>query len=106
MDLHKIASQAKLLGALIALGAMLAVGFVPRAYADDDRAECQHRIRKAEAKLDAAVRKRGKNSAKARARRTELRAQRERCYNRVRAWWDNHEQKWHEDRDWDHDDRH
>ena len=106
MDIHKIASQAKLISALIALCAMLAVGVVPRAYADDDRAECQHRIRKAEAKLDAAARKHGKNSAKARARRTELRAQRERCYNRVRAWWDNHEQKWHEDRDWDHDDRH
>jgi hypothetical protein len=106
MDIHEIASRAKLIGALIALNAMLAFGFVPRAYADDDRAECQHRIQKAEAKLDAAIRKHGKNSAKARARRAELRTQRERCYNRVRAWRDNHEQKWHEDRDRDQDDRH
>jgi len=37
------------------------------------------------------------------ARRTELKAQRERCYNRVRAWWEGHEHKWHEDRDWDRD---
>lgn len=100
-----IASRAKRIGALMALTAMLAFGFVPHAYTDDDRAECQHRIQKAEAKLDAAVRKHGKNSAKAQARRAELRAQRERCYNRVRAWWDNHEHKWHEDRDWDRDER-
>ena len=49
MDIYKIASRVKLIGALFALNAMLAFGFVPRAYADDDRAECQHRIQKAEA---------------------------------------------------------
>jgi hypothetical protein len=59
MDIHEIASRAKLI-VLIALNAMRAFGFVPRAYADDDRAECQHRIQKAEAKLDAAIRKHGK----------------------------------------------
>lgn len=101
--MNKIARRAKLIGVLIALNAMLAFGLVPRAHADDDRAECQHRIQRAEVKLNAAVRKHGRDSAKARARRAELKAQRERCYNRVRAWWDEHEQKWHEDRDWDRD---
>jgi hypothetical protein len=103
---RKIAGWSKLMATLIALSATLTLGFAPRAYGDDDRAECQHRIRKAEAKLDAAIRKHGEHSAQADTRRTELKAQRERCYNRVRAWWNEHERKWHEDRDWDRDDRH
>jgi hypothetical protein len=101
--MNKIDRRAKLIGALIALNVTLAFGFVPRAYADNDRAECQHRIQKAESKLDAAIRRHGRHSAQARARRVELKGQRERCYNRVRAWWDSHEHKWHEDRDWDRD---
>jgi hypothetical protein len=101
--MNTLPRRAKLIGALIALNAMLAFGLVPSAHADDDRTECQHRIHRAEAKLNAAIRKHGRDSAKARARRAELRAQRERCYNRVRAWWDEHERKWHEDRDWDRD---
>lgn len=90
----------------VALNAAMMSGFAVPAYADDDRAECRHRIEKAEAKLDAAVRRHGGHSAQADSRRAELKAQRERCYNRVRSWWDGHERKWHEDRDWDRDDRH
>lgn len=90
----------------IALNAVMMSAFVVPAYAEDDRAECQHRIEKAEAKLGSAIRHHGEHSAQADSRRAELRAQRERCYNRVRAWWDGHERKWREDRDWDRDDRH
>jgi hypothetical protein len=96
----------KLMFVLLALNAIIMVGSVSRVYADDDRAECRHRIEKAEAKLDAAIRRHGERSAQADERRADLRAQRERCYNRVRAWWDGHERKWREDRDWDRDDRH
>ena len=94
----------KSIAAATILGALLFVGFVPRVYSDDDRAECRHRIEKSEAKLEASIRKHGEHSAQADAKRAELRAQRERCYNRIRSWWDGHERKWHEDRDWD--DRH
>lgn len=90
----------------VALNAVMMSSIAVPAYADDDRAECQHRIEKAEAKFDAAVRKHGEHSAQADSRRADLKAQRERCYNRVRAWWDGHERKWREDRDWDRDDRH
>ena len=90
----------------IALNAVMLSNIGGRAFADDDRTECQHRIEKSEAKLHAAVRRHGEHSAQADSRRAELRAQRERCYNRFRAWWDGHERKWHEDRDWDRDDRH
>ena len=94
---------------LVTIGAMLTFAPVLRVYAADDRAdraECQHRIRKAEAKLETTIRRHGEHSAQAEARRAELRAQRERCYNRIRAWWNEHERKWHEDRDWDRDERH
>lgn len=103
---HSVVRWGKLVVAVMTLNAIMTFGFVSRVYADDDRAECQHRIERAEAKLDAAIRKHGEHSAQTDARRAELRAQRERCYNRVRSWWDGHEHKWHEDRDWDRDDRH
>jgi hypothetical protein len=92
--------------AVLALSAIVTVGSFSRVYADDDRAECRNRIEKAETRLQAAVRRHGERSPQADSRRAELRAQRERCYNRVRAWWDGHEHKWREDRDWDRDDRH
>jgi hypothetical protein len=103
-----IVKYAKLAIAGIALNAVMMSGFAVPAYADDDRAECRHRIERAEAKFDAAVRRHGEHSPQADSRRAELRAQRERCYNRVRAWWNGHDRKWHEDRDWDRDrdDRH
>src|ERR1700758_5155926 len=83
----------------VALALALAFTCVPNLRADDDRAECQHRIEKAEHKLAASIRKHGEHSAQADSRRVELKAQRERCYNRIRRWWDGHEHKWHEDRD-------
>ena len=103
MDCRSIVRRGKLSAALIALSAILIPGFVPRAYADNDRAECRHRTQKAEAMLNAAIRKHGEHSVQTDARRAELKAQRERCYNRVRSWWNGHERKWHKDRDWGRD---
>ena len=86
----------------VALASVLALTCLPTLRADDDRAECQHRIEKAEHKLAASIRRHGEHSPQAESRRVELKAQRERCYNRIRRWWDGHEHRWHEDRDWDH----
>jgi hypothetical protein len=67
------------------LSVMLLFEFTSRALGDEGRAECLHRIRKAEEKLDTALHKHGEHSPQADARHPELKAQRERCYNRVRA---------------------
>ena len=104
MDAHqRLVKWVKLIVSVVTINAIMILGLGSRAYADNDRAECQHRIQKAEARLDASIRKNGEHSAKTDTRRAELRAQRERCYNRVRAWWNGHERKWHKDRDWDRD---
>lgn len=81
-----------------ALGvAMFATG--PQAYAED-HSKCQHAIEKAEARVDDAVRKHGERSHEADDRRKDLNAERERCFNQYHGWWDGHEKRWHEDRDW------
>ncbi len=72
---------------------------VPLSYADD-HAKCQHAIERAESKLDEAIRKHGERSRAAEERRKDLNAQRERCWSQYHGWWDGHEKRWHEDRDW------
>jgi hypothetical protein len=78
---------------------------VPRAQADDDHAKCQHRVEKAEARLDQAIRSHGERSAQAEARRRDLNTERERCWNSYKGWWSGTDKKWHTQRDWDHDDQ-
>ena len=85
-----------------ALGTVMFVA-APRSYADDDHARCQRQIERAEARLDQAVRKYGESSRRAEQRRRDLNAERERCWSRYHGWWDAHERRWHESRDWDHD---
>ena len=49
MDIHrKIVGCAKCIATVMTLSVMLLFDFTSRALGDDDRAECQHRIRKAE----------------------------------------------------------
>jgi hypothetical protein len=74
-------------------------------YADDhnDHADCQRKIEHAEAKLNQEIRKHGERSHQAEERRRDLNAERERCWNAYHGWWDGHERRWHDDRDWDHD---
>jgi len=72
----------------------------PVVYADD-HAKCQHKIEKAEAKLDDAIRKHGERSSQAESRRRDLNAEREHCWNAYHGWWDGHEHRWHDARDWD-----
>ena len=76
---------------------------VPRAFADDHR-DCQRRVERAESRVDAAVRKHGPTSHEAEERRRDLNAERERCWQRYHGWWSVRDQRWHTDRDWDHDD--
>lgn len=74
---------------------------VPQSYADD-HAKCQRLIEKAESKLDQAIRKHGEHSHQADQRRRDLNSERERCWSQYHGWWDGHEHRWHDDRDWDH----
>ena len=83
----------------MALGAAMVISG-PVAFADE-HAKCQHKIEKAEAKLDDAVRKHGERSHQADDRRRDLNAERERCWNAYHGWWDGHEHRWHDSRDWD-----
>ena len=87
----------------LVLGAMLSTVAAPGLRADDERSKCQHRIAKAEDKLDDAVRHHGAHSRQAEDRRRELVEERERCWNEYHSWWNGHERRWHGDRDWDRD---
>jgi hypothetical protein len=84
-----------------ALGMSLLVA-VPQSYADD-HSRCQRDIERREMKLDEAIRKHGERSHQADQRRRDLAAERERCWSRYHGWWNGHEHRWHEDRDWDRD---
>ena len=73
---------------------------VPRSHADD-RAKCQQRIERAEARLHEAVSRYGPVSRQANDRRRDLNAERERCWKLHQAWWGARDHQWHTDRDWD-----
>lgn len=106
MNLFQIKSLRFATGWMIAtaLSAVLMFAVAPHALADDDRAKCQHRIEKAEAHLDQAIRSHGERSAQAESRRHDLNAERERCWNSYQGWWSGADHRWHTERDWDHDD--
>ena len=93
----------EMLGAAIVVTLLFAV---PGASARDYRADCRARVEKAEFKLDQSIRRHGLYSRQAQKRRRQLRAERERCWNREHAWWDGRGQSWRNDRDWDRDDDH
>jgi len=43
----------------------------------------------------------GRDSRQADKARHDLHEARENCYSRTHRWWDEHEHRWHSDRDWD-----
>lgn len=96
-NLKRIAASAVM---TTALGTAMFVA-VPQSSADD-HAKCQREIEKREMKLDQAIRKHGERSHQADQRRRDLNAERERCFSRYHGWWDGHDRRWHDDRDWDH----
>jgi hypothetical protein len=85
-------------GALLIL--VLSFATAPRLHAEDyDR--CQRRIQHAEHELHEAIEKHGRHSRQADHERRELHEARERCWREYHRWWDEHEQRWHQERDWD-----
>src|SRR3979411_2813680 len=88
----------------ILLAVVLCVA-MPRLHAEDlDR--CQRRVAHAEHELHDAIEKHGRNSKRANHERRELHNVRERCWHERHRWWDEHEHRWHTERDWnehDHD---
>jgi len=89
------------LGIGVALVASLAA---PRAVAqsrEDIDERCQRRISHAERDLHEAIEHHGRNSRQASHERRELREARERCWREYHRWWDEHERRWRDQRDWD-----
>ena len=93
----------KLLLALVALAVFLLCVAVPRLKAEDqDR--CQRRVAHAEHELHEAIDRHGRHSKQANHERRELHNARERCWRERHQWWDEHDHRWHKDRDWDEHD--
>jgi hypothetical protein len=83
----------------VALGFALLLTSTPGAAAYPD--DCSRRTVRAERKLHEAIEHHGPHSRQADHWRYELRAARERCWRERHQWWDEHEHRWHHDRDWD-----
>jgi hypothetical protein len=88
---------------LIAGALMLFLGTVPQMRADD-RSHCQHAVDKAEARLDKAIHNNGEHSREAEARRHELNAERQRCWEQYHQWWNGKDHRWETENNWDHED--
>src|ERR1700719_570633 len=101
LNRFSVTAQYLLYGAVLTTGLLFTA--VPRLHAEDyDR--CQRRIAHAEHELHEAIEKHGRNSAKADHERRELHEARERCWRERHQWWDEHEHRWHTERDWDEHD--
>ena len=87
--------------AIVATALCTATFVATPAFGDDDHAKCQHRIEKAQVKLDQAIQRHGEHSPQAESRWRDLKAERERCWQAYHGWWDAHEHRWHDQHDWD-----
>jgi hypothetical protein len=86
--------------AAIVMGALfLFVAAAPQVRADD-HAKCQHAIEKAEARLDKAIHDKGDHSREAEARRHDLEAERQRCWDQHHGWWNGKEHRWETEHNW------
>jgi hypothetical protein len=92
----------KTLLAAAALAGFLMFTGVPSQCADRD--DCQRRIARADHRLHEAIEHHGYRSEQAERRRHELREAREYCWRANHRWWDEHEHRWHAERDWDEHD--
>ena len=84
----------------LALNGLLFVATPRPSFAADAREKCEHRIEKAEARLDDAIRRKGEHSSDAEARRRDLNNEREHCWSEYHGWWDGHAHQWHTEHDW------
>ena len=87
------------------IGMAVAVGLLLLTAAPGARAEsiehCQQRIAHADHELHEALERHGFRSPQAEHERQELHEARERCWREHHQWWDEHEHRWHTDREWD-----
>ena len=77
---------------------------VPRTFAqsrEDVDERCQRRIEHAEHDLHEAIEHHGRDSKQADHERRELQEAREQCWREHHRWWDEHEHRWRDQRDWD-----
>lgn len=96
---HKLARIMQTLGSAALTGTLL-ISLAPRVHADEyDR--CRHRIEHADHELHEAIERHGRNSPEADRKRHELHEAREHCWSEYHRWWDEHEHRWHTERDWD-----
>jgi hypothetical protein len=91
---------------MMALGltaALVAPAAVPGAFAQsrEEAERCQRRIQHAEHDLHEAIEHHGRDSRQADHERHELREAREQCWREHHRWWNEHEHRWHAERDWD-----
>jgi hypothetical protein len=91
-----------LLSAVI-LAAALVLTAVPRLHAESAE-RCQRRVVHAEHELHEAITRHGRHSRQADRERRELHEARERCWRERHQWWDEHDHRWHTERDWDEHD--
>jgi hypothetical protein len=92
------------LGSLVVIAALTASSAVPRAFGQSEaevNERCQRRIQHAEHELHEAIEHHGRHSREADHERSELREAREQCWRDHHRWWDEHDQRWHDQRDWD-----
>ncbi len=84
--------------------ALIASVAAPRVLAqsrEDINERCQRRIQHADHELHEAIERHGRDSREADQRRHELHEARERCWQENHRWWSEHDQRWHDQRDWD-----
>ncbi len=88
---------------MAAVAAMALLFFVatPTRLHADDRAKCQHAVEKAEGRLDKAIRDHGEHSPEAEARRRDLNAERQHCWDKYHQWWNGKEHRWETEQNWD-----
>lgn len=87
----------------LAAGAVLLFA-IPSSLRAETVEHCQRRIVHAEHELHEAIRRHGSHSWRANHERRELHNARERCWREHQEWWDEHEHRWHKERDWDEHD--
>jgi len=99
MQQHRsnLGSWKVIVGTGLLAGGLALFGATPSAKADD----CQERLIRADHKLHEAVEHHGYESRQAEHWRHELHEAREYCWEHSHRWWDEHERRWHTDRDWD-----
>jgi hypothetical protein len=96
------ATTASLLSAAVLTAALLLTA-VPRLHAEDYD-HCQRRVARVEHHLHETIERHGRHSPQADRDRRILHEARERCWSERHRWWDEHEHRWHTERDWDEHD--